>query len=92
MKSLILLYAIFISGYCFPTSNESWSLFKRVFKKKYFSNEEEINRRQIWDENMAVIHQHNLEFDIGLHSYTLAMNQFGDMVNRGGPVFLTELN
>ncbi|CAF1997897.1 unnamed protein product [Rotaria magnacalcarata] len=81
MKSLILLYAIFISGYCFPTSNESWSLFKRVFKKKYFSNEEEINRRQIWDENMAVIHQHNLEFDIGLHSYTLAMNQFGDMTN-----------
>ncbi|CAF1511635.1 unnamed protein product, partial [Rotaria sordida] len=81
MKSLILLCVVLITGYCFPTSNESWSLFKRVFKKKYYSNEEEINRRQIWEENVAMIHQHNLEFDLGLHSYTLEMNQFGDMTN-----------
>jgi len=40
-----------------------------------------INSRQIWEENVAMIHQHNLEFDLGLHSYTLEMNQFGDMVN-----------
>jgi hypothetical protein len=40
-----------------------------------------INSHQIWDKNVAMIHQHNHEFDIGLHSYTLAMNQFGDMVN-----------
>ncbi|CAF1383361.1 unnamed protein product [Adineta steineri] len=83
-----MLYVLFIQpesvqhiGYCFPTSNESWSSFKRVFKKKYFSNEEEINRRQIWEGNVARIHKHNLEVDLGLHSYTLAMNQFGDMTN-----------
>ncbi|CAF1620603.1 unnamed protein product [Adineta steineri] len=83
-----MLYVLFIQpesvqniGYCFPTSNESWSSFKGVFKKKYFSNEEEANRRQIWEENVAVIHKHNLEVDLGLHSYTLAMNQFGDMTN-----------
>ncbi|CAF0924678.1 unnamed protein product [Rotaria sordida] len=40
-----------------------------------------INSRQIWEENVAMIHQHNLEFDLGLHSYTLEMNQFGDMTN-----------
>ncbi len=28
-----------------------------------------------------MIHKHNLEFDIGIHSYTLEINQFGDMVN-----------
>ncbi len=40
-----------------------------------------INSRQIWEDNTAMIHKHNLEFDFGLHSYTLEMNQFGDMVN-----------
>jgi cathepsin L len=85
MKSLIILCVLFISGHCFPTSNskfdESWSLFRRVFEKKYFSNEEEIHRRQIWEENVAMIHQHNLEFDLGMHNYTLEINQFGDMTN-----------
>jgi hypothetical protein len=28
-----------------------------------------------------MIGKNNLESDIGLHSYTLGMNQFGDMVN-----------
>jgi len=40
-----------------------------------------LNSRQIWEVNVAMIHKHNLEFDRGLHSYTLKMNQFGDMVN-----------
>lgn len=39
-----------------------------------------INSRQIWETNVAMIQQHNLEVDLSLHSYTLAMNQFGDMV------------
>jgi hypothetical protein len=40
-----------------------------------------INSRHIWQKNIAMIHKHNLEFDVGLHSYTLEINQFGDMVN-----------
>jgi hypothetical protein len=48
MKSLVILCVVFLSGHCFPASNneldESWSLFKHVFEKKYSSNEEEINR------------------------------------------------
>ena len=44
MKSLILLCVVLVSGHCFPTSGETWSLFKRVFKKDYSSNEEETNR------------------------------------------------
>lgn len=40
-----------------------------------------IPRRQIWEDNAAMIHKHNLEFDLGLHSYTLEMNQYGDQVN-----------
>ena len=40
-----------------------------------------FNSRQIWEENVDMIHQHNLEYDLNLHSYTLKMNRFGDMVN-----------
>ena len=40
-----------------------------------------LNSRQIWEENLAMIHKHNLESDIDIHTYTLGMNQFGDMVN-----------
>ncbi|CAF0847373.1 unnamed protein product [Adineta ricciae] len=81
MRSLILLCAVLISAHCFPASNESWSLFKRTFERRYSSNEEELHRRQIWEKNVALIQQHNLEADLGLHSYTLRMNRFGDMTN-----------
>jgi hypothetical protein len=36
--------------------------------------------RIIWEVNLGQIRQHNLETDLGLHSYTLGMNQFGDRV------------
>ncbi len=35
----------------------------------------------LWEENVAMIRKHNLESDMGIHSYTLGINQFGDMVN-----------
>jgi hypothetical protein len=34
-----------------------------------------------------MIHQHNLEFDLGMHNYTLEINQFGDMVNTKRKIF-----
>lgn len=40
-----------------------------------------VDSRQIWEENVAKIEQHNLEYSRGLRSYTLKMNRFGDMVS-----------
>lgn len=34
----------------------------------------------VFKNNLAMINRHNHEADMGLHSYTLKMNQFGDMV------------
>ncbi|CAF4888278.1 unnamed protein product [Rotaria sp. Silwood1] len=83
MQAFIVVYALFISAYCVPIFDEQlnyqWSLFKRVHKKQYASINEEMIRRNIWEHNLAKIHQHNLEADLGTYSYTLGMNQFGDM-------------
>jgi cathepsin L len=36
-------------------------------------------RRIIWEENVALIQAHNLEHDLGLHTFTLGMNEHGDL-------------
>lgn len=53
--------------------------FASLFFKSYlfFS----ISSRSIWEANVAKIQKHNIEADLGLHTYTLGMNRFGDMVS-----------
>ncbi|CAF1577860.1 unnamed protein product, partial [Adineta ricciae] len=38
--------------------------------------------RAIWEDHVALIKKHNLEADLGLHTYTLGMNKYGDMTNK----------
>ena len=38
-------------------------------------------RRDIWEYNMKLITNHNMEAASGLYSYTMEMNQYGDMVS-----------
>ena len=38
-------------------------------------------RRDIWEYNMQLITNHNMEAASGLYSYTMEMNQYGDMVS-----------
>ncbi|CAF1030200.1 unnamed protein product [Rotaria sordida] len=61
------------------TSSELWNLFKHVHKKQYVNVEEENYRRTIFDDRVVMINRHNLEADLGLHTYTLKINQFADM-------------
>jgi cathepsin L len=85
MKAFIALCLLFVAVYSAPTFNVEldapWVLFKRTHEKQYASTEEEINRRSIWEANLAKINKHNLEADLGLHTYTLGMNKYGDMTN-----------
>jgi cathepsin L len=85
MKAFIAICLLFVCVYSAPTFNTEldapWNLFKRTFGKQYSSAEEEINRRSIWEDNLAMIRNHNLEADLGVHTFTLGMNQFGDMTN-----------
>ena len=38
-------------------------------------------RRLIWEDNVRHIQKHNLEADRGEHTYTLGMNEYGDLVS-----------
>jgi cathepsin L len=55
-------------------------LWKTSFNKQY-SNVEESVRRAIWESNLKIVQEHNLEADLGLHTYWLGMNAYADMTN-----------
>jgi len=53
--------------------------FKRVFNKNYLDSAEEALRRSIFAENVRKIVKHNLEKDLGMHSYSMGINKFADL-------------
>jgi len=81
MKVFIALCLLFVCVYSAPTLDAPWTLFKRTYEKQYTSVEEEMNRQTIFEANLAMIRNHNLEADLGIHTFTLKMNHFGDMTN-----------
>ncbi|XP_039080630.1 procathepsin L isoform X3 [Hyaena hyaena] len=63
----------------YQSIDEQWSLWKATHGKLY--GVDEIWRRAVWERNMKMIEQHNREHSQGKHSFTMAMNSFGDMTN-----------
>ena len=57
---------------------EEWMQWKGEHKITYQSNEEEGKRYSIWLDNMKYINEHNAKN----LSFTLRMNQFGDLVRK----------
>jgi len=60
--------------------NQHWEIFKRVHNKEYTTTEDEV-RRRIFSKNVRLIVHHNIEADLGLHSFRLGVNQFADLTN-----------
>jgi len=56
-------------------------LFSNVHSRKKYTLTEEITRRLAWEANVEIIHTHNLEHDLGLHSFTLGLNKYADLTN-----------
>jgi cathepsin L len=56
----------------------SWEEFKSLHGKSY-NQHSEFYRRLIWEDNLRKVRQHNLEYDLGRHSYSLGINAMSDM-------------
>jgi cathepsin L len=61
--------------------NQAWNLWKSTHNKQY-SNVEENVRRAIWENNLKIVESHNLEADLGVHTFWLGMNAYADMTNK----------
>ncbi|UYV61003.1 hypothetical protein LAZ67_1003061 [Cordylochernes scorpioides] len=55
-----------------------WAYFSALHNKNYHGEEDQV-RKAIFEENMKKIVQHNLEYDLGIHSYYLGINKYSDM-------------
>ncbi|CAL1272228.1 unnamed protein product [Larinioides sclopetarius] len=78
--ALVALFAVAAAKHALfdPDLNEHWSNFKRVFGKSY-NGKEEVARRLVWEQRVIDVIRHNLQFDMGMHSYRKGINEFSDM-------------
>merc|ERR1712110_1178502 len=85
MKSFSVLAILALAFSCTlaldVTLNQHWNLWKQAHNKQYSSNEENL-RRAIWEGNLKIVNDHNLEADLGVHGYWLGMNTYADMTNK----------
>jgi len=79
---ILILLAIVVSEATNPLLlNPHWIQFKKDHGKSYASIEEETARFFIFISNLREIDAHNQQFQAGQKSFSMAMNQFGDMTN-----------
>lgn len=64
------------------SKKDEWNHFKQLYNRHFDDVAEEISRRTIFEERVAMIERHNREAARGWHSYTLKINQFADLVER----------
>ncbi|XP_040608167.1 cathepsin S isoform X2 [Mesocricetus auratus] len=63
------------------TLDHHWTLWKKFHRKQYKETNEEEARRLIWEKNLKFVMLHNIEYSLGMHSYSLGMNHMGDMTS-----------
>jgi len=84
MQSLSVLAVLALAFSCtlaFDANlDQQWKLWKSTYNKQY-SNVQEILRRTAWESNLQIVQAHNLEADMGVHTYWLGMNAYADMTN-----------
>ncbi|CAF0950136.1 unnamed protein product [Adineta steineri] len=82
MQLISIITIVILSSGCAlaynKTHNLQWKLWKNKHRKNY-SDAEELVRRTVWENNLKMIEEHNLQADLGVHTYRLGMNQHGDL-------------
>ncbi|CAF0851886.1 unnamed protein product [Adineta steineri] len=82
MQSISVLAVLAVAFSCTlaldVTLNQHWKLWKEANNKRYNDAEEHV-RRATWEGNLKTVQQHNLQADLGVHTYWLGMNKYADM-------------
>ncbi|KAM5128992.1 cathepsin S [Mantella aurantiaca] len=82
MKSLVcILLAATVASAIDPALDNHWTLWKITYNKKYEHEREDLTRRTIWEKNLKFVTLHNLEHELGVHSFTVGMNHLADMTS-----------
>ncbi|XP_056402495.1 cathepsin S-like isoform X2 [Hyla sarda] len=74
-----------------PALDNHWKLWKFTYSKKYEHEREDSMRRIIWEKNLKFVTLHNLEHELGVHSYSVGMNHLADMTSEEVEAQLTGL-
>jgi cathepsin L len=84
MKSIIFPFTVFIFNsieiFCYQTTVEFKS-FMQTHNRTYGTKRELFLRNLVWEQNMDYINKFNQEADLGLHTYRLKMNAYGDYLS-----------
>ncbi|XP_034508674.1 procathepsin L [Ambystoma mexicanum] len=74
----LLASAVFAAPGLDPELDGHWVQWKTWHGKTYHQKEEGW-RRMVWEKNLKLIELHNLDYTMGKHTFSMAMNHFGDM-------------
>ncbi|TOF88153.1 hypothetical protein CGJ15_24830, partial [Vibrio parahaemolyticus] len=77
MKCTVLV----LFGLALTTATPEWEQFKRQHGRQY-TQEEDLLRQRIFEDNLKRIEEFNLRHQRGEVSFTVNMNQFGDMTSQ----------
>lgn len=59
--------------------DEQWELWKKIHEKMYQNEVEELGRRALWEKKLKQVNIHNFRASLGLHTYTMGINQLSDL-------------
>ena len=80
--NLFLFAAINCSDLTDIDFKTEWFQYKSTHKRLYRTAEDEDLRFNIWQKNLKFINEHNKKYEQGLVSFSLAMNEYGDMTTK----------
>jgi len=80
MRSLFVLVIALAAAHAFDLDSE-WEQFKIKYGKNLLTGQEHDIRKGIFAANLKFIEKHNEEHALGLHTFTVGINQFADLTN-----------
>ena len=75
IEKILILLCLLSASLC-ASLDQQWHSWKALHSKTYGDDEEEDVRRNVWHGNYKKIMEHNN----ANHSYSLALNEFADLV------------